>query len=227
MAINAHRVVQRVAGKGLAWGCAIALGAALVSCGAPSFSYIADSGNHTYFKVPYGWKQITSTQLCNALDKSNASNCESGWLVAYEPGTKPAATDFLSPRLSKPFVFAEVTGYNAATNGPLTDDTLRNFFLPVTASARSAFESQQGTKLTGFKQLRDDTLALSGGFHGVRETFNFGLTGTITDTYDEMAIADSAGDTVYFIVAHCTAACYSQDHTAIDDVISSFTVRSR
>jgi len=226
LAINAHRVVQRVAGKGLAWGCAIALGAALVSCGAPSFSYIADSGGHTYFKVPYGWKQISASQLCNALAKSNASSCETNWLTAYEPAAKPVATDFLSPTLSKPFVFAEVTGYSAATNGPLTDDTLRNFFLPVTASARSAYESQAGIKLTGFKQLRDDTLSLSGGFHGVRETFDFGATGTITDTYDQIALANSAGDTIYFIVAHCTATCYSRDSTAINDVISSFTVRS-
>jgi hypothetical protein len=226
LAITARRLVQRVAGRGLAWGCAIALAAALVSCGAPSFSYIADSGGHTYFKVPYGWKQITATQLCNVLDKANASACMSNWLTAYEPGAKPTASDFGSQTLSRPFVFAEVAGYDASSNGPLTDDTLRDFLLPVTASARSSWEAQYGVQLTGFKQLRDETISLSGGFHGVRETYDFGYPGTITDTFDQIALADSAGDTVYFIVAHCTATCYSQDRTAINDVISSFTVRS-
>lgn len=226
MPIKAHRVVQRLAGKGLVWGGAIALGAALASCAAPSYSYIADSNAHTYFKVPYGWQQISASQMCNAIAKGNTSGCMSSWLTAYEPGSKPAASDFLSLTLSKPFVFAEVTPYDASSNGALTDDTLRDFYLPVTASARSSYESEYGVQLTGFKSLRDETLTLPGGFHGVRETFDFGFPGTTTDTFDEVALADSAGDTVYFIVAHCTTTCYSQHHTAINDVISSFTVRS-
>jgi hypothetical protein len=228
LAIKAHRGIQRLAGKGLAGGCAVALCAALVSCGAltPSFTYIADSGSSTYFKVPYGWRQISATQLCNTLDKSNTSSCLSSWLTAYDSGGKPSASDFLSWTLTTPFVFAEVTSYNAQANGPLTDDTLRDFYLPVTASAQSAYEEQTGVPVTGFKQIRDDTLTLGGGVHGVRETFQFGLPGLATNTFDQVALTDSAGDTVYFIVAHCTAACFSQHTTAINDVMTSFTVRS-
>jgi hypothetical protein len=189
--------------------------------------YIADSPGHTYFKVHYGWHPISPTQLCDTLDKSNPANCLAGWLTAFEANTKPSAGDFLSWTLTKPFVFAEVTSYNAQSSGPLTDDTLRDFYLPVTGPARQAYTAQTGVPLNSFRQLRDDTLNPGDGVHGVRETFDFGIPGAPTDTFDEVALADTAGDTVYFIVAHCTAACFSQHKQAINDVLTSFTVRSR
>lgn len=224
MAIKAHRLVQCLAGKGLVLGGAIALGLALVSC-APSYSYIADSGGHTYFKVPWGWKQIGASQLCNTIASSNTRGCLSNWVTAYEPASNPVASDFGSWTLAKPFVFAQVSAYDATQNGPITDDTLRDIFLPVTASAQSA-DAAQNLVVNGFRSLRDATLTLSGGFHGVRETFEMGINGSPVDTFDQVALVDAGGDTVYLIVAHCTTRCYSQDQTAINDVISSFTVRS-
>lgn len=227
MARKAHRVVT-----GLASWCVLLLGIGLLgggltSCAAPSFSYVADSGNHTYFKVPYGWRQISVADLCTALKSGTSSSgtCPAGWITAYEADHKPAATDFQSATLGQPFVFAEVGAYTSQTGAALTDDTLRDLYLPVTAAGRSS-AAASGFPLTNFKQLRDSTLTLSGGVHGVRETFDYTYPGLATDTFDEVALANAAGTTVYFIVAHCTMNCYRQDMTAINDVMSSFTVRS-
>jgi hypothetical protein len=39
----------------------VALG--LSACGAPSYTYVADSSAQTYYKVPYGWHQISQQSL--------------------------------------------------------------------------------------------------------------------------------------------------------------------
>jgi len=95
----------------------------------------------------------------------------------------------------------------------------------VTTTARQN-ATAQGFPLTGFKQIRDQTLALSQGVHGVRETFNYTFTGGITDTFDEVALTNADQTVVYLLVLHCTTSCYSNDQTEINDVMSSFTIRS-
>lgn len=219
MAFKAHRVTT-----GLAWGGVLLLGLGLTSCIAPSFTYISDSGNNTYFKVPYGWRQISHTDLCAQLKSATSDTCSTVWLTAYEAG-KPSAHDFGSSTLGKPFVFAEIGPYSSQTGTPLTDDTLRDFYLPVTAAARQAYQAATGQQLIGFKLLRDATLKLTGGVHGVRETFDY-ASANASDTFDEVVLANAAGTTVYAMLLHCTATCYSHDKSAINDVMSSFTVRS-
>jgi hypothetical protein len=220
LASKAHRVRQ-----GLVGGCAILLlGVVLSGCLAPKYTYVANSSTNTYFKVPNGWHKISDSSLSNVL-KNTTGGSGGAWTVAYEAGLKPTAGDFLSFGTSHPFVFAEVGQLNTQASNSLSYDTLRDFFLPVTATARQN-ASSQGFPLTGFKQIRDQTLALSQGVHGVRETYNYTFTGGITDTFDEVALTNADQTVVYLLVLHCTSSCYSSDQTEINDVMSSFTIRS-
>ncbi len=205
MASKAHRVVQ-----GLVGGCAILLGVALTGCAAPQFTYVANSSTNTYFKVPYAWHKISDSSLSSEL-KSATGGAGGAWTVAYEAGHKPKAGDFLSFGTAHPFVFAEVGQLNSAASNELSYDTLRDFFLPVTAAARQN-ASAQGFPLTGFKQIR--------------ETFQYTFTGNVTDTFDEVALTNADQTVVYLLVLHCTTSCYSNDQTEINDVMSSFTIRS-
>ena len=164
MASKAHRVRQ-----GLVGGCAILLGVVLSGCLAPQYTYVANSSTNTYFKVPNGWHKISDSSLSNEL-RSATGGSGGAWTVAYEAGHQAKAGDFLSFATPHPFVFAEVGQLNATASNELSYDTLRDFFLPVTATARQNAASQ-GFPLTGFKQIRDQMLSLDQGVHGVRETF--------------------------------------------------------
>jgi hypothetical protein len=222
LASKAHRVVQ-----GLVGGCALLLGVTLTGCAAPQFTYIANSGTagtSTYFKVPYGWHKISDTSLSKEL-KTTTGGSGGGWTTAYEAGHKPTAGDFLAFGTAQPFVFAEVGQLNSTASNQLSYDTLRDFFLPVTSTARTN-AATQGFPLTGFKQIRDQTLSLSQGVHGVRETFDYTYTGNVTDTFDEVALTNADQTVVYLLVLHCTTSCYSSDQSEINDVMSSFTIRS-
>ncbi len=222
MASKAHRVVQ-----GLVGGCALLLGVTLAGCAAPQFTYVANSGTagtNTYFKVPYGWHKISDAALSSEL-RTATGGSGGGWTTAYEAGHKPTANDFLAFGTAQPFVFAEVGQLNSTASSQLSYDSLRDFFLPVTSTARTN-ASTQGFPLTGFKQIRDQTLTLGQGVHGVRETFDYTYTGGLTDTFDEVALTNADQTVVYLLVLHCTTSCYSSDQSEINDVMSSFTIRS-
>jgi len=219
LASKAHRVA-----KGLVGGCALLLGVTLTGCAAPQYTYVANTSDDTYFKVPNGWHKISAAALSSELQAETGSS-GGGWTVAYEAGRKPTAGDFLSFSTDQPFVFAEVGQLSSTASAELSYDTLRDFFLPVTSTARQN-AAAQGFPLTGFKQLRDQVLTPGQGVHGVRETYDYTMSGGIADTFDEVALTNADQTVVYLLVLHCTTSCYSNDQSQINDVMSSFTIRS-
>ena len=214
MASMAHRVA-----KGLVGGCAVLLGVIVTGCAAPQYTYVANSGASTYFKVPNAWHKIGDSALQKEVGGSGGA-----WLVAYEAGTKPAASDYQSFDTSEPFVFAQVGQLNSTASSQLSYDSLRDIILPVTSTARQNAQAQ-GLPLSGFTQIRDQTLTLSQGVHGVRETFDYTYAG-MADTFDVVALTNADVTKLYLLVLHCTTTCYSNDQTAINDVMSSFTIGS-
>ncbi len=217
MASMAHRVA-----KGLVGGCALLLGVTVTGCGAPQYTYVANSSQSTYFKVPHGWHQIGRSALQKV--EAEVQYPAGAWQVAYEAGGAPTASDFLGFGADHPFVFAEIGTLTPAGSQDLSYNVLRDIFLPVTSTARQ--NEPAGYPLTGFKQIRDQNLTPGRGVHGVRETFEYTLNGGPTDTFDEIALTNAEDTVVYFMVLHCTTSCYSSDHTQINDVMSSFTIRS-
>jgi hypothetical protein len=220
LASMAHRVA-----KGLVGGCALLLGAAVSGCGAPQYTYIANSSANTYFKVPYGWHQINPSDLANEY-KAVTGTASSAWMVAYEPGANPTANDFLSFGTDRPFVFAEIGQLTSTGSEELSYDSLQDLFgLPVSSEARQDVPST--FPLTDFQQLRDQVLTPGNqGVHGVRETFDYTDPGVATDTFDEVALTNADQTEVYLLVIHCTTACYSNDQAEINDVMTSFTIGS-
>ena len=213
----AHRVA-----KGLVGGCALLLGVTVTGCGAPQYTYVANSSASTYFKVPHGWHKIDAAALQKV--EAELQYPAGGWQVAYEAGSDPSANDFLGFGSNQPFVFAEIGTPTKAESQDLSYNVLRDIFLPVTSTMRQ--NEPAAYPLTNFKQIRDENLTPGLGVHGVRETFDYTLEGGQTDTFDEIALTNAEQTVIYFIVLHCTSSCYGSDQTAINDVMSSFTIRS-
>lgn len=215
--------------RGLTGGLAFLLMGALVTvgvsaCGAPAFTYVADSSAQAYYKVPSQWHQISQSDLNAALKAAGGSGAGI-WSTAYDASTAPAGSNFLAAALTKPFVFAEVGTLSSTVSNELSYNVLRDFMLPVTSDARTQAASS-GFPLTGFKQLRDQMVTGKAGVHGVRETFDYTFPGGAVNTFDETVLTNAEATTVYFLMAHCTQTCYSQNQNNINTVMSSFTVGS-
>jgi len=206
---------------------ALALAIAATGCAAPQFTYVGDGSANTYFKVPYGWHQISDASLTQELKAPGSifGKAPGMWDVAYDAAVSPNATDLASPIAMQPFVFAFVIPASAVLSNALSYNTLRDVTLPVTAADRAA-ATKDKFPLTNFQSLRDVVIQASQGIHGVWETFDYTYPDGITDTFDQVALTNSDATMVYLLVVHCLSTCYSKNFSQIDTVMTSFTVRS-
>jgi hypothetical protein len=215
--------------RGLVGGLALVFAAiigttGLTACGAPAYTYVADSAAGTYYKVPYSWHRISQQDLNAALQASGVTGA-GVWSTAFDATSAPSASHFLAANVTQPFVFAEVGQVSSTVSNELSYNMLRDFMLPVTSTTRQQDE-ESGFPLTNFKQLRDETITASQGVHGVRETFQYTFPGGISDTFDEDVLTNADQTVVYFLMVHCTNSCYSQNQDDINTVMTSFTVGS-
>jgi hypothetical protein len=217
----ASRTLLRV-GRGLAGLSALLVAVMVAGCGAPQFTYVANSSANTYFKVPYGWHKIDNASLAKTLNSGGGSGA---WSVAYDAGTAPSAAHVFSSQISQPFAFAIVGQLTSTESNEISYNGLRDFLLPVTSAARTN-ASKSGFPLTGFQLLRDAVLAPGQGVHGVRVTFDYTYPDGSIDTFDQIAYLNAESTKVYVLMVHCQYSCYSRDLNEINTVMTSFTVRS-
>jgi hypothetical protein len=224
LANKAFRSARRLVG-GLALLVAAVLALpGLTGCGVPAYTYVADSADSTYYKVPAGWHAISQSSLDQILSSGGGSTSGT-WATAYDAGQSPSAQNILSFAVTSPFLFSEVIKLPQDVSNSLSYDELRDFLLPVTSDAQQEWAASGNTALSGFKQLRDDIITAANGVHGVRETFQYTFSGT-SDTFDEVSLTNPDQTVVYFLMVHCTSTCYSQNEVGIDTVVQSFTVGS-
>ncbi len=222
MASRTARTCRRLAGLWLVMVTALVI----AGCAAPHFTYIADSAANTYFKVPYGWHRLDDATLASVISGGRSSTAPAGlWAVGYDAAGAAAGSHVLSPAVRQPFALAIVLTPNATVRAGLTTDGLRDFFFPVTPAARAS-AALGGFQLTGFRLLRDAVLSPGQGIYGVRDVFNYRYPDGHVDTFDQVALTNSGRTEVYVLLVHCLATCYSQHHSEINTVMSSFTVRS-
>ncbi len=184
-------------------GAVLALLMALAGCAAPQYTYVGNTSQNTYFKVPYNWSPIKSAALLKALT-GNGSPRGGFWTAGFDASGSPTASHLLGVVPGQPFVYASVSQLNASTSNMLSYNLLRDIFLPVTATTRQTAASN-GFPLTGFKLLHDSTLTPGQGIHGVRETFDYTYPGGTVVTFDQIAMTNADATEVYLLVVHCTS----------------------
>lgn len=196
----------------------------LAACGAPAYHYVADSNDKAYYKVPTDWHAISQTSMDAELQQAGGSGA-GAWITAFDGTPSPTAGHFLAFTVAKPFVFSEVGTLTPDAMNSLSYNGLRDFLFPVSSTSRQEAAASGTFPLSAFKQIRDVTITGTNGVHGVRETFDYTYQG-VADTFDETVLTNANQTVVYFLIVHCTDACYSQNQTSINTVMSSFTVGS-
>lgn len=195
----------------------------LSGCGAPAYTYVADSSAGTYYKVPSEWHQISQKDL-NAAIKAAGGSSAGIWTTAFDANTAPSVDHNGSIDLSQPYVVAQVLALSSTGTNELSYDAMRDIWLPVTSSARQTAASE-GFSGSNFAQSRDQMISGKQGVHGVRETFQYTLEG-VANTFDEEVLTNADQTELYLLQVHCTEACYTKNQNNINTVMSSFTVGS-
>jgi hypothetical protein len=214
--------------RGLTGGLAFLLLGALATvvlsgCGAPAYTYVADSADGAYYKVPSQWHEISQKDLNAAIAASGGSSAGI-WSTAFDANSAPSANDSNSIALAEPYVFAQVGQLSSTGSSELSYNAMRDIWLPVTSTTRQQ-DASEGFGGTNFTQLRDQTITAKAGVHGVRETYEYTFSG-VTDTFDEVVLTNADQTALYILEVHCTQACYSKNENNINTIMTSFTVGS-
>ena len=201
------------------------------ACAAPEYTYVKNSGQKTYFKVPHEWRQTGTDMLDDMLSGANpdsarkAARQQTWWSVAYDAATAPDARHLVINGVTdEPIVYARISPLTESQQNAVSLDMLRNVILPVTADAREAAAST--SELTDFELLHDEVLTPANGLHGVRVVFDYVLGGGVMHTFDETALVNNDNSKLYLLVIRCSTACYKSRHAELDTIATSFTVRS-
>lgn len=223
MTIRAFRSTRGLTGGAACLLMGVLATVTLSGCGAPAYTYVADSSAGTYYKVPAQWHEISQQDLNAAIAAAGGSSAGI-WSTAFDANSAPSANDNGSVSLSEPYVFAQVGQLSSTGSAELSYDAMRDLWLPVTSTARQE-DASEGFSGTDFTQIRDQTITAKQGVHGVRETFQYTFGG-ITDTFDEEVLTNADQTVLYTLEVHCTETCYSQNQNNINTIMSSFTVGS-
>jgi hypothetical protein len=199
------------------------------ACAKPTYTFVTNSDDHLYFKVPASWSEIKQRDLDKfaspGLDDAAAAALRAQtWTVAFDAGEKPSIAHVFSPQVKAPVVFARVLRSSNGDSTNVTLDTLRDFFLPVTKTARLTARAS-GQEIPGFRSIVDHVMSREGGLTGVHEVFRYKVSG-VMQTFDQTALVTKDASRVYILLVRCTQACYADRHGELAMVVRSFIVKS-
>jgi len=221
---------------------------ALAGCGQPEFTYVKNSEQHVYFKVPFSWHQVDQHEVENFFLGEDPES-ELGqrisqlrpWSVAYDEADQPVAAHFLMAS-EQPFVYARVEYLTASERDHVSLDVLRDTIFPVSESQRATLAQQMtDAEKAGqssfypfqeFEPIDDVVLNPGHGLRGVRVIYNYRYASqdppmkTGAYTFDQTALLSEDSTRIYLLIVTCSATCYRERKADIEAIASSFTVRS-
>jgi len=198
----------------------IIVGLAVVGCAAPQYTYVTDSTDNAYFKVPPSWRQVSPS----SLQQAEGAQSQEGtylWSAAYDDSSKPSVAHIFSATPT-PVAYSSVVALSSGERNDISFNSMRDLLLPVTSAARKAAAADH-EELSGFASLSDQVLTNSNNDRGIREIFDYDL-GTTLETFDLTVMVNSPTTKLYFLLVHCTATCFAANYHQIEAVVGSFTV---
>jgi hypothetical protein len=213
--------------RGLLVVSVVALVALLSGCGAPQYTYVTNSADRTYVKLPASWRPIDKKALDDAigLDPSLTDEQRGLWLEGYDADTSPSPLHLFGPSASAPAAFVSVQQIPESARGQFSLDKLRDLFYPVSPAARQAAEMDPSSGLTDFALISDQVLTPGKGLHGVHSVFRYRMADGPLQMIDQTAYLNDDASKLYMFFVRCSTECYQQRQQEIGNVVSSFTVR--
>jgi hypothetical protein len=220
-------VVSRAAARALLLAVAVATVWLVSGCGAPEYTYVTNSAEKTYVKLPSTWRQIDKKALDDAIGLDPAlSDDERGlWLVGYDAAPEPSPSHLFGPSSTEPAAFVSVQQIPESARGQFSLDKLRDLFYPVSPTARQMAEVDPTTGLSDFALLQDEVLTPGNGLRGVHTVFRYRMGDSPLQIIDQTAYLNDDASKLYMFFVRCSTECYEKRQQEIGNVVSSFTVR--
>lgn len=198
----------------------------LAGCGAPAFTYVTNSADRTYVKVPHSWQPIDERALSAAvgLDPSIAGVDQGFWLAGFDADAIPSPAHLIGPMSTAPAVFIGVRDIPPAARGQVSLDLMRDAFFPVSPKLRQQDAADPASKFSQFALISDEVLTPGHGLRGVHVVYQYRIDGGPFQIFDQTAYANDDGSKIYVMYVRCAVTCFQQRQQEIHTVVSSFTI---
>jgi hypothetical protein len=180
-------------------------------------------------KVPNTWRQIDPKDIKSQVGVEPAKDSSKGlWLEAYDADASPSVSHVFDSPVgpAAPAILVVVQAIPVQSRGQFGLDSLRDFFHPVSASARQQFMAMgKQNPYSGFTSVSDEVLTPGDGIRGVHSVYSYRINGGDAQVFDLTGYLNDDASKLSVAVARCSLDCFEQRHQEIDSVVSSFTVR--
>lgn len=194
---------------------ALAIGVLAAACSSSGYSYVKNSDDRTYFKVPDQWTIFDEDALTEDLAPRERDTArETSWQVGFDASPKPSLRHLLDVKSKHPTGFAVVQELDFDAADTISLMGLRNAFFDVDAAVQN-----QAGEIVGYEPIE-----LDGGFHGFHLVADLVTDSGRTVTLDQTTLLDQATSKMYALIVTCEATCYEDNADKIDRVVSSWTV---
>jgi hypothetical protein len=200
---------------------------ALVGCGAPEYTYVTNSTDRTYLKVPTTWRPIDEKAMDDAIgfDPTLSEEERGLWFEGYDADVAPSPVHLFGPSAAVPAAFVGVQQVPEAARGQFSLDRLRDLFYPVSPSAQEAASLDPTGGVSDFVLVSDEVLTPGNGLRGVHSVFRYRVGDGPMQMMDQTAYLNDDASKLYMFFVRCSTECYEQRQKEIGTVVSSFTVR--
>jgi hypothetical protein len=200
---------------------------ALVGCGAPEYTYVTNSTDRTYLKVPTTWRPIDEKAMDDAIgfDPTLSEEERGMWFEGYDADVAPSPVHLFGPSAAVPAAFVGVQQVPEAARGQFSLDRLRDLFYPVSPSAQEAASLDPTGGVSDFVLVSDEVLTPGNGLRGVHSVFRYRVGDGPMQMMDQTAYLNDDASKLYMFFVRCSTECYEQRQKEIGTVVSSFTVR--
>jgi hypothetical protein len=199
---------------------------ALSACGASEYTYVTNSEDRAYARVPAAWQPVPEDALASAigLDPNVPTTDQGLWIQAFDAAAVPSSAHVFGPEAPEPTVVMIVQDIPPPMRGQYSLDRLRDLFQPVSPARRQQLAANPMATRSGFQLMRDEVLTPGDGLRGVHVTYQYRLGRGEFQVFDQVAYINDDASKLYALVARCSTACYEERREEIDRVVSSFTV---
>ena len=227
MPIRARHRSSPVTARALLLLSVAALVALLAGCGSPEYTYVTNSTDRTYLKVPTTWRQIDGKAMDDAIgfDPTLTEEERGLWFEAYDADAEPSPMHLFGPSAAAPAAFVGVQQIPESARGQFSLDRLRDLFYPVSASAQEAAEMDPTSGVSDLALVADEVLTPGNGLRGVHSVFRYRVGDGPMQMMDQTAYLNDDASKLYMFFVRCSTECYEQRQKEIGNVVSSFTVR--
>jgi hypothetical protein len=213
---------------GAPWLALIASVLVVAGCGAPEYTYVTNSEDHTYLRIPSTWRALDDDSLLEGMGVDSTADPERAgfWLEGFDADpAAPSVAHLFGPNAPAPTVFVGVQDVPPTMRGQISFDVMRDVWHPVSAPARQRAGQVPASPFSGFELVADEVLTPGDGLRGVHTVYRYRILDGPPQVFDKIVYTNDDASKIYMFYLRCSAECYEQRQQEINGVVSSFTVR--